>query len=295
MGAAMHVGVIFPQIEIGSDPAGVRDFAQALEDLGYYHLTAFDHVLGANPASYPDIEFRYTCEDNYHEIFVLFGYLAALTKRLELCTGILVLPQRQTALVAKQAAAIDVLSGGRLRLGIGNGWNPVEFTALGANFHDRGKRIEEQLEVLRALWTQELVTFEGRWHHIRDAGINPLPVQRPIPVWFGGGLNEPVLRRIARLGDGWIPGFNSPTEPEFIERMRGYVREAGRDPSDLKIERLIEMREGTPESWAKQIGAYRDMGVDYVSAVTMYAGYTSADKQIKAIERFRDAAADFMD
>ena len=158
-----------------------------------------------------------------------------------------------------------MLSGGRLRLGIGNGWNPVEFTALGANFHDRGKRIEEQLEVLRALWTQELVTFEGRWHHIRDAGINPLPVQRPIPVWFGGGLNEPVLRRIARLGDGWIPGFNSPTEPEFIERMRGYVREAGRDPSDLKIERLIEMREGTPESWAKQIGAYRDMGVDYVS------------------------------
>ena len=195
---------------------------RALEGLGYHHLTAFDHVVGANPASYPDIDFRYTYENAFHEVFVLFGFIAGVTERLEMCSGILIMPQRQTVLVAKQAAAIDVLSGGRLRLGVGNGWNPVEFVALAEDFSNRGKRIEEQVELLRALWTQDLLTYDGKWHEIRDAGINPLPIQRPIPVWFGGSLIEPVLRRIARLADGWIPGFNSDREPELIARMHGY-------------------------------------------------------------------------
>ena len=196
----MRIGVIFPQIEIGSDPAAIRDYAQAAEELGYHYLLAFDHVLGANSASRPGWRgYRHT--DMFHEPFVLFGYLAGVTKNIELTTGVLILPQRQTALVAKQAASLDIVSGGRLRLGIGIGWNPVEYEALGEDFHNRGLRSEEQIEVLRALWTQELVTYDGKWHGITDAGLNPLPVQQPIPIWFGGS-SDLVLQRIARLGDG---------------------------------------------------------------------------------------------
>src|SRR4029453_17668221 len=198
----MNIGVVFPQVEIGQDPAVVRDYAQTVEGLGYTPLLVFDHLPGANPERPGGWKGPYTYRHLFHEPFVLFGYLAAVTERVELVTGILILPQRQTALVAKQAAVVDVLSRGRLRLGIGIGWNFVEYEALGENFKNRGRRSEEQIEVLRALWTKELVTFTGRWHKITDAGINPLPVQRPIPIWLGGGA-EQVLRRIARLGDGW--------------------------------------------------------------------------------------------
>lgn len=200
----MQIGAIFPQTEIGSDPAAVRDYAQAVEDLGYGHITAYDHVLGASTANRPDWRGSYTSAAMFHEIFVLFGYLAALTRRVELVSGVLILPQRQTALVAKQAAEVDVLSGGRLRLGVGVGWNAVEFEALGEDFQTRGARIEEQIAVLRALWTQPVVDFHGRWHQIPAAGINPLPVQRPIPIWMGGYVDT-VLRRIGRVADGWLP------------------------------------------------------------------------------------------
>src|SRR5579862_9048183 len=199
----MHIGVIFPQNEIGTDPDVVRDYARTAEDQGYKHLLAYDHVLGADPRNRPGWT-RYTHASLFHEVFVLFGYLAAITTKLELVTGVLILPQRQTALVAKQAAEIDILSRGRLRLGVGVGWNSVEYEALGQNFRDRGKRIEEQVDVLRALWTQDVITIDARWHHIVEAGINPLPVQRPIPIWMGGDAEE-VLRRIARIADGWFP------------------------------------------------------------------------------------------
>ena len=291
----MRIGVVFPQYEIGNDRVVIRDYVQTMEGVGCHHLTAFDHVVGANPTSYPEIDFRYTYENPFHEVFVLFGYIAGVTERLEMCSGILILPQRQTVLVAKQAAAIDVLSGGRLRLGVGNGWNPVEFVALGENFKNRGKRIEEQVELLRTLWTEELVTYDGQWHTIRDAGINPLPIQRPIPIWFGGTLIEPVMRRIARLADGWIPGFNSDREPELVARMHGYLRDAGRAPDDLKIERLIELRQGTPDDWYKRAAAYRDTGVTHVSAVPMAAGYATPAEHINAIENFRNVVADFHD
>ena len=206
----MQIGVVFPQTEIGADPAVIRDFAQTAEDLGYHHILAYDHVIGANLASRPGWQPPYSHLDVFHEPFVLFGFLAGITKSIELVTGIIILPQRQTVLVAKQAATLDVLCGGRLRLGVGIGWNPVEYEALGANFHDRGRRCEEQVDVMRKLWTQNPVTYEGRWHKITDAGINPLPVQRPIPIWFGG-TDDRVLDRIARLGDGWFPQF-SPDE-----------------------------------------------------------------------------------
>ena len=182
----MKFGVVFPQTEIGRDPAMIRDYAQAVEAMGYTHILAFDSVIGANPDRPGGWDSQYDYRHDFHEPFALFAFCAAVTRRIELATGDLILPQRQTTLVAKQAAEVDVLSGGRLRLGIGVGWNPVEFEALGENIHDRGKRVEEQLEVMRLLWTRELVTYEGRWHRVPDAGIKPLPVQRPIPVWMGG-------------------------------------------------------------------------------------------------------------
>ena len=210
----MELGVSFPQREgqMGTDLGAIREFAQAAEALGYGYLRTGDHVLGANVASRPNWRGPYGHTDLWHEPFVLFGYLAGITRTLGLVSSVVILPQRQTALVAKQAAEVDVLSDGRLQLGIGVGWNRVEYEALGEEFGDRGRRCEEQIEVLRALWTNELVTFGGRWHTITDAGLNPMPVQRPIPIWIGGGpgsaggrslpRSERVLRRIGRVADG---------------------------------------------------------------------------------------------
>jgi probable F420-dependent oxidoreductase len=225
----------------------------------------------------------------FHEPFVLYGYLAALTQRLELVTGVIILGQRQTALVAKQAAAVDVLSGGRLRLGAGIGWNAVEYEALNENFHDRGRRCEEQIAVLRALWTQEVVDFQGRWHHISHAGINPLPVQRPIPLWLGGRA-EAVIKRVARLADGWFPQF-APDEAghRTIERLHTYAREAGRDPSTIGIEGRIAMAGQTPDIWAKEARAWQALGATHLSVNTMRAGLRSPTEHIAAIQRFKDA------
>src|SRR6266702_8015074 len=269
----MRIGVSFPTVEIGADLAVVRDFVHTAEELGYTHLRILDHVLGADPQFHPKVPvFYYTQESVTHEPFTLMAYLAALTTRIELTTAIIILPQRQTTLVAKQAAEVDVLSGGRLRLGVGVGWNPVEFEALGENIHDRGKRIEEQLEVMRLLWTRELVTYEGRWHRVPDAGIKPLPVQRPIPVWMGGE-SEAVLRRAARLADGWItlqtfrPG---PAAQQTIDRLHGLVREAGRDPAAFGIEGRVALANVPPEARAEEMAAWRAMrGITHLCVNTM--------------------------
>jgi probable F420-dependent oxidoreductase len=199
----MQFGVIFPQTEIGADPVAIRDYAQAIEGLGYSHIAAFEHVLGADTTHRPGWRGPYTTRHMFHEPFVLFGYLAALT-RLELVPAVIILPQRQAVLVAKQAAEVDVLTGGKLRLGVGVGWNPVEYEALGMDFHRRGRIVEEQIEVMRLLWSREVVSFRGRYHTISEAGLNPLPVRRSIPVWLGGSV-ETLLRRAARIGDGWFP------------------------------------------------------------------------------------------
>ena len=208
----MEIGASFPTTSIGHDSGAVREFAQAVEDLGYSHIRILDHVVGANPQKHPEVpEFYYTHESVIREPFTLMAYIAGFTERIELVTGIIILPQRQTVLVAKQAAEVDVLSGGRLRLGIGVGWNPVEFTALGEDFGNRGRRIEEQVEVLRLLWTENPIEFHGKWHHIESAGINPLPIQRPIPIWMGAGAPgmpigpNRVLQRVGRLADGYFP------------------------------------------------------------------------------------------
>ena len=287
----MQLGAIFPQTEIGEDPVAVRDFAQAAESLGYEHLLVFDHVLGADPSKRERWERPYSHVDTFHEPFVLFGYLAAITEKIEMTTGILILPQRQTALVAKQAAAVDVLTGGRLRLGIGIGWNDVEYEALGENFQDRGRRSAEQIELLKLLWTQEVVNYEGRYHKVTHAGINPLPVQRPIPIWFGGGAPR-VVRRLARLGDGWFPQFQPDSEgQEKIGEMRELTRSAGRDPDAIGIEGRVNIGEGDADAWNRLAAAWDEVGATHLSVNTMRAGLKGPQQHIDAIERFKEAVS----
>ena len=287
----MRLGVVFPQTEIGSDRVVIKDYAQAAEELGYSHILAYDHVIGANLASRPGWQPPYSHLDTFHEPLVLYGYLAGLTKTIELTTGIIILPQRQTVLVAKQAATIDVLSSGRLRFGIGIGWNPVEYEALGQDFKNRGQRSEEQVELLRQLWTRELVTFHGRWHTVIDAGINPLPIQRPIPIWFGG-TDDRALRRLARLGDGWFPLMNPDDKCRAaIEKVRSYAREAGRDPERIGIEGRISHGSGSEEAWRAELQAWKSLGATHASFNTMKANLPSPRAHIEAIRRFHAVAA----
>ncbi len=283
----MRVGVTFPQTEIGNDPGAIREYAQAAEELGYAHILVFDHVLGADPTNRPGWN-RYRLSDPFHEPFVLFGYLSALTRQVELVTGVVVLPQRQTALVAKQAAEVDVLTGGRLRLGVGVGWNDVEYEALGMDFHNRGRRIEEQVEVMRLLWTQESVTFRGRYHTITEAGINPIPVQRPIPVWMGGTADV-LLRRTARTGDGWFPQMKpDDTARDMVERLRRYTEEAGRKPGSVGLEARVNIRNATPDEWAEWTEGWRSLGATHIAVNTMNAGLQSPGDHIEAIRRYKE-------
>ncbi len=283
----MQIGVTFPQTEIGADPLVIRDYAQAVEGLGYSHLVVFDHVLGADPAHRPGWS-GYTWRDMFHEPFVLFGYLAALT-HLELLPAVIILPQRQTVLVAKQAAEVDVLTGGKLRLGVGVGWNPVEYEALGMNFHTRGRVEEEQIEVLRLLWSQEIVSYKGQFHTITEAGLNPLPVRRSIPIWMGGRADA-LLRRTARLGDGWLPqGKPDERMREAVERLQSYIREAGRDPSKVGIEARMNAREGDLDEWVRQTEGWQDLGATHISINTMGAGFKSPGEHIEAIRRYKEA------
>jgi probable F420-dependent oxidoreductase len=285
----VRIGVIFPQTEIGTDPLAVRDFAQAAEELGYSHLQAYDHVVGADTGARPGWSGPYDLHSPFHEPMVLFGYLAGLTKRIELVSGVLILPQRQTVLVAKQAAAVDVLSGGRFRLGVGIGWNKVEYDALGADFGNRGKRSEEQIALLRALFTKESVDFDGRWEHVHAAGINPLPVQRPIPIWIGGH-SDATLHRVATIGDGWFPliAAGSPAHAA-VERVRSYVAAAGRDPARFGIEGGIDLAGTGPDNWARQAEFWRDLNVSHLRVVTMKAGFKTPEAHIDAIRLFRES------
>lgn len=285
----MKLGVVFPQTEIGVDPFVIRDYAQTAEGLGYDYLLTYDHVLGANPNRPGGWRGPYTYRDTFHEPLVLFGYLAGLTETLELVTGILILPQRQTALVAKQAAEVDVLSGGRLRLGVGIGWNEIEYVALGQDFHTRGRRVEEQVRLLRALWQNDLVTFEGEWHHVPDAGLNPLPVQRPIPIWMGGTADA-VLRRVARLADGWFPQFQpGPQAEEMLSRLRGYIEDAGRDPQAVGIDGRMRLDAGGPRKWIERVQAWQDLGATHLAVNTMGMGLESPRDHIDTIGRFMQA------
>ncbi len=285
----MKIGVVFPQTEIGNDPSAIRDFAQGVEEAGFDHLLAYDHVLGADPDRAGGWSGRpYDKDSAFHEPFVLFGHLAAVTRTLELVTGVIILPQRQAVLVAKQAAAVDVLSGGRLRLGVGTGWNEVEYEALGEDFGNRGRRQEEQVELMRQLWSNDAPSFDGQWHRVTKAGINPRPA-RPIPLWFGGNA-EPLLKRAARLGDGWFP-LVPPDErgKAATETIRAGLAEAGRDPAEFGIEPQARVAGGNPDRWRRHWEGWRELGATHFSVVTMGAGLAKPDDHLKAALEWRQA------
>jgi probable F420-dependent oxidoreductase len=285
----LKLGAVFPQTEIGADPGGVREYAQAVQELGFDHLMAYDHVLGADDARHPGLVGPYRAEHMFHEILVLFGYLAAIAPELELVSGVVIAPQRQTALLAKQAAEIDVLMGGRFRLGLGIGWNPVEYEALGEDFSNRGRRFEEQMELMRRLWTEPVIDFEGRWHKVTAAGLNPLPVQQPIPIWIGGSA-ERALRRTARLAEGYFP--QRPLEGGWaatLERMREWLEEAGRDWSTFGIEQRINVAAGTPDEWRRTADEWRELGATHLSLVTTGTDFDSPGAHVERLREAKEA------
>lgn len=282
----MRIGVVFPQTELGSDPAVVRSYGQRVEELGFTHILAYDHVVGADPTVHHGFQGPYDIDSTFHEPFVMFGYLAAVTS-LELVTGVIILPQRQSVLVAKQAAEVDVLSGGRFRLGIGLGWNAVEFEALGESFTNRGKRSEEQVEVMRKLWTERSVTFNGRYHTVTGAGLAPLPTQRPIPVWFGAASDR-AYERAGRLGDGWFPMVEpGPGLDHALERVNRAAESAGRDPKSLGMEGRVSWTEDR-DTLAATIGAWKAAGASHLSVNTMNAGFANVDEHLAALEQVAD-------
>jgi probable F420-dependent oxidoreductase len=289
----MQLGALLPLGDIGGEPATVREYAQAAEAIGYDFIEAPDHVLASR-------EGERTGAGLFHDPFVLFGYLAGCTTKLGFSTGVLILPQRQTALVAKQAASLDVLCGGRFRLGVGVGWNEVEFTGLNENFHNRGRRSEEQVQVMQALWAEPHVNFKSRWHTIDDAGINPRPKSGRVPVWFGGH-HERTIERIAKWGDGWMPNAYPPDQSalDIFAKLRGLTAAAGRDPAKIGIEVWVAMGSGSDADWADEARFWKAAGASHLCLTTTFnrrhhqriAGHTLSD-HLAALRRFHAAVAD---
>lgn len=285
----MRVGVVLPQMEIGADPAVIREYAETAEAAGYDHLIAYDHVLGVDPNRPGRGAGAYTSESLFHEPFVLFGFLAAATSRIECWTGVLILPQRPTALVAKQAAEVAVLSGGRLVLGVGVGWNPVEYEALGQNFRTRGRRLEEQVGLLRDLWTHDTLTFEGEFDQVSAAGINPLPGHE-IPIWMGGSADV-VMDRIGRVGDGWLVAPALRDEPggitPYVERIHEAARGAGRDPATIGLESRVSVAGRSVTEQVELAHEWEALGCTHVSLNTMGAGLDDPAAHLEAVRAFR--------
>jgi len=286
----VRLGVTFSHPDLGDDPGFLKDFAQAAEGAGFDHLLAAEHVIGGHPDRLRG-EKVHTYDVAYHEPFVLFGFLGAVTRHLELVTSILILPQRQTVLVAKQAAELDLLTGGRLRLGVGVGRNWMEYEALNEDFDNRGPRIEEQVDVLRRLWTEELVTYDGTWHHLDRMGLNPMPVQRPIPIWMGsyvGQVVEKVIRRIGRLADGWFPQMPPGDElAAVLRRLRGYAVDAGRDPAAIGVEGSMPIkRDDDPDRWVAKAKAFADLGATHLRVMTAGGGFETPQQHLDAVVRW---------
>jgi probable F420-dependent oxidoreductase len=291
-GVDMRIGVVFPQTEIGADAGAVRAYAEHVEGLGFAHLLAYDHVVGADPKIHIGWDGPYDLHSTFHEPLVTFGYLAAVTTSLELVTGVVILPQRQAVLVAKQAAEVDLLSRGRLRLGVGLGWNAVEYEALGEDFSTRGKRSEEQVEVMRRLWTEETVTYRGTYHTVTGAGLAPLPIQRPIPLWFGASSPR-ACRRAGRLGDGWFPMVGpGPKLEQALQAVEQAAMEAGRDPTQIAMEGRVSWN-GNADELADGFRVWADAGASHVSINTMGAGLTSVDDHLAALTTAADVARAF--
>ncbi len=284
----VRIGAVFPQTEIGNDPNDIRSWTLGVRETGFRHILAYDHVLsGSQAAHHPKLAGRYDETKPFHEVFVLFGYIAALAPELEAVTGVLVLPQRQTALVAKQAAEIDILNGGKTRLGVGIGWNDIEYQGLNEDFRNRAKRMEEQIDVLRTLWTDPIVTVEGTWHTIDNAGLAPLPVQRPIPIWIGANADV-ALRRAARIADGF---YSNARDLDTAAHQMGVIQEElnlrDRDPQTFGIEARISIAGTTPDDWKREWEWWRQNGMTHLTVNTMGAGFTHVDQHLDALNRVR--------
>src|SRR5215212_511503 len=283
------VGATFPQTEIGADVGGVRAYAEAAQDLGYKHLLIYDHVLGADPEAYAPWSGPYTSNTMFHEVLVLFGFFAAAVPKMELVTAVVILPQRQTALVAKQAAEVDVLTDGKLRLGVGIGWNWVEYEGLGMNFKNRARRFEEQIELLRRFWQEPVFTHEGRYEKVTAAGINPLPIQRPIPIWIGGSA-EPALKRAAEIADGFFP--QRPLEGGWsatLDKMKAWREAAGKDWATYGIEARINAGTGTPDEWRQSFEEWKGLGATHITVNTMNGGLVGPEQHIQRIREVKQA------
>ncbi len=275
----MQTGAVLSQGEIGGDVGALREYAQAVQDLGYDFLVASDHVVGADKADYPQLERVFSIDSIQHEPLTLFTFLVGVAPRLGFLTSVVILPQRQTVLAAKQAAELDVLCGGRFRFGVGIGWNPVEFEALGLEFRNRARRFEEQITLMRRLWSERVVTLESRYHTVRAAGINPRPVQQPIPIWIGASA-EAAVKRATRIADGYLP--LRPLEGGWdatMEKVHGWLREAGRDPASFGIEGRLDAGSGTPDDWRKTVEMWRRFGASHLSVGTGGVGGPEAHIQ----------------
>jgi probable F420-dependent oxidoreductase len=284
----MRFGAVFPHNEVGTDPGALRAYALGVEALGATHLLIYDHVLGADPERPGGWRGPYDKHVAFHEPFTTFAFLAAVTERIELVTTVLILPQRQTALVAKQAAEVAILSGDRLRLGVGTGWNEIEYEALNEDFHTRGRRQAEQVELLRRLWSEDSFTFQGEFHTVTAAGINPRPA-RPIPIWFGGSAPA-LLERCARLGDGWIP-LMGPNEAAqgCIDTIRRHREAAGRSMDGFAIQAQAQYRGGNPERWRAHADKWRALGATHLAVATHNAGPTDVDGHLMRVEEYLQA------
>lgn len=291
----MKIGAIFPHDTIEPDVGAIRAYAEAIEEMRFDHLMSYDHVIGANRASRPDWN-GYDLDSKFHEPIALLSFVAGVAPKLGLCTGIMILPQRQTVLVAKQAATLDLLCNGRLRLGIGTGWNEVEYEALGMDYGKRGKFFDEQIDILRSLWTERSVTFDTQFHKITDAGLWPLPVQRPIPLWLGGGGVHPyrgwahvdrVLKRIAFKADGWMPTFDpDDTGAELVGKFHEYCKEAGRDPADIPIEPVL--LPAMHADWPDHLRKWQALGATQIAVNVGGCGFEGVDANLKKMQEVRD-------
>ena len=290
----MKIGAVFPQLEIGTDPIAIRDYAVALEETGFDHLLAYDHVVGADITHRPDWNMPYTSEHDFHEPLMLFSFLAGQVSKLEFATGILILPQRQATLVGKQAANLDVFCGGRFRMGVGIGWNDVEYEALAVPFARRGARLDEQMKYLRRLWTEESFSYSGDFHNLTEGGLRPLPIQRPIPLWVGG-VSDAAMTRAAKLGDGWMPVLPATAAPEKIDAFKGAVEKAGRDPARVGFENIIFVGAtigGKVRTWedaVSEIEVWKKEGATHVCIHTMGAGLGGGEGHIEFLRKVKDA------
>jgi probable F420-dependent oxidoreductase len=281
----MKFGAVFPQIEIGTDPLALREYARGVEELGFDYILTYEHILGAERQSYPNQSFIYDHEDEFHEPFTLFSYLAACTEKIEFATGIMILPQREVRLVAKQAVQLSLLSGGRFRLGVGAGWNRAEFTSLDSDFSNRGKRMDEQLELMERLFREPLVDFEGQYHQVRRCGLNPLPSSPP-PIWIGGTADA-VLKRAARFAEGWMPA-TLPTgqEQDIVDKLHGYLIEQERDPNAFGLDARIVLANFPPEERLAEFDRWKKLGATHFRCNTMGLGYTDVGQHLEALENF---------